>query len=340
MMTLTLCPLMLCNFENRLDKQKEANQEETSVSTSNKRKGGRKVKDSPEKKEDKASERKRRELESSPSTSVPVVCKSCAQTGHNSARSHDYPNHEFTLAERLCRDLSKSYQRYTVYLPFESFPISEDDQNRLMQYQQTITRLSSFLREVIYKAQVFINYYILHSADSLTNDIFEQNFWYTICRLIYGNITIDVVENNYTRLANTTAAYNELQGLENVDLLVEKEGLTGYGHVKLCRHLTDLGMIAIKKLVYGYIMDQFLINHEKTDIPESLIFPKDIAAAPGLQNTLNTLILPIKNRLPHVPLTRTEITKAPFVVLHVLRYILEYYEQQQEPYQPEESSKS
>ncbi|CEP07860.1 hypothetical protein [Parasitella parasitica] len=247
------------------DKQKEANQEETSVGTSNKRKGGRKVKDSPEKKKDKASERKRRKLESSPSTSVPVVCKSCGQTGHSSARSHDCPNHGFTLAERLCRDLSKSHQRYTVSLPHESFLISEDDQNRLMQYQQTITRLSSFMREVIYKAQVFINYSILHSGDSLTNDIFEQNY----------RITIDVVENKYPRLANITGHKLYVYSRTNhksqfaegdatrMPLVVFGDSLKGRSHVKFKGHRVGVSEIIYKQLKTREKLGEVLVRHKR-----------------------------------------------------------------------------
>ncbi|KAG2233899.1 hypothetical protein INT48_004387 [Thamnidium elegans] len=68
----------------------------------------------------------------------------------------------------------------------------------------------SFLRNVIYRAQILVNYYILHSSNNLTNDLFEQNFWYTICRLIYGNITMDGVQNKYPGITNITADFSDL----------------------------------------------------------------------------------------------------------------------------------
>lgn len=98
----------------------------------------------------------------------------------------------------------------------------------------TRTELASFLhflRQVIYKAQILVNYYILNYPGNLSNDLFEQNFWYTICRLVYGNITIDHVQNIYPRLANISTAFNELQKMDNINLLVERNNLVGYGHV-------------------------------------------------------------------------------------------------------------
>jgi len=128
-----------------------------------------------------------------------------------------------------------SYQRYTTSLTLESF-ISPDEEepNKLERYQERIIRQSSFLREVIYKAQILINYYILNNADNfetLSNDIFDKNFWYRICRLIYCNITIEEVQRLYPRLSNIETVFNDLQGLENVNLLVEKGDLVGYGQI-------------------------------------------------------------------------------------------------------------
>ena len=59
----------------------------------------------------------------------------------------------------------------------------------------------------------------------------KKNFWYRVCRLIYGKITIQELQNFYPRLPGIQEAYNHLQALENVNLLVEKEGLVGYGQI-------------------------------------------------------------------------------------------------------------
>ena len=106
--------------------------------------------------------------------------------------------------------------------------------NKLERYQERIIVQCSFLREVVYKAQLLINYYILYNANNVenpSNDVFHKNFWYRICRLIYGNINIGEVQRLYPRLPGIEAAYNHLQALNNVNLFVEKGGLVGYGQI-------------------------------------------------------------------------------------------------------------
>ncbi|GAA5809176.1 hypothetical protein MFLAVUS_002581 [Mucor flavus] len=207
------------------------------------------VKDSHEESKDKSLDRRKRKIESATSTSAQITCKSCKQPGHNSARSHDCPNHE----------------------------------------------------------------------------------------LVYGNITIDHVQNSYPKLANISAAFNELQNMDNVNLLVEKNNLVGYGHVVSSACESNLAMRITKNLVYDYILDEIFINQVRKDILENIISLEDFEAIPELQATLDTLIQPIKNRLPRVPVTRIEVTKNPFIILNILRYIIEYYEQpeqQEHPNQP------
>jgi hypothetical protein len=130
----------------------------------------------------------------------------------------------------------ESYERFTISLPLKSFLTvdEEDEGERLEQYQQRIIELSSFLRQVIYKAQILINYYILinsNNMDNLSRDIFDRNFWYRVCRLIYQNITIDELQRMYPALPGIEAAFNHMQSLENVNLLVEKGDLVGYGQI-------------------------------------------------------------------------------------------------------------
>lgn len=70
-----------------------------------------------------------------------------------------------------------------------------------------------------------------NNVENLSNDIFDKNFWYRICRLIYGNINIGEIQRLYPRLPGIEAAYNHLQALDNVNLFVEKGGLVGYGQI-------------------------------------------------------------------------------------------------------------
>jgi hypothetical protein len=121
-----------------------------------------------------------------------------------------------------------------VFLTLKSFVRQDEgNPNKLFGYQERIIEQSSFLREVVYKAQLLVNYYISSNANNveyISNDIFEKNFWYRVCRFIYGNITIEEPQNFYPKLPGIQAAYNHLQEkLDDVNLLVEKQDLVGYG---------------------------------------------------------------------------------------------------------------
>ncbi|KAI8062966.1 hypothetical protein BDF21DRAFT_402712 [Thamnidium elegans] len=269
--------------------------------SSNRRRGERK-KDTPEEKKAKADARKRRRIEQDSSSSGPV-CKSCGQPGHTTSASRLCPNHEYTIKERLGMAFPTSYQ--------------------------------------------------------------------LVCRLIYGKITIEELQNFYPRLPGIQEAYNHLQALENVNLLVEKEGLVGYGQIvssacdtvataynnfyvenyetyignyfiyRLKQEYTNIKMPLVKKIVYDYVLDEVLKNDTRSDMPEDFITQDGLNSAPNLQAFLNDIIQPVRNRAPRLPLSREEVTKNPFIVLSIMTYIIEFYEQVniqlQENAQPEQS---
>ncbi|KAI7892609.1 uncharacterized protein EV154DRAFT_400804, partial [Mucor mucedo] len=111
-----------------------------------------------------------------------ISCKSCGESGHSSARSKQCSHHNFTIQETIENKIGLNHQRYTMSIPLRSFsPTSDDDtfDNTL----NNIKSLSMFLRNMIYKAQLFVNYYILRYPADLPNDFFQQNFWYSLCRL-------------------------------------------------------------------------------------------------------------------------------------------------------------
>ncbi|KAI8073790.1 hypothetical protein BDF21DRAFT_475198, partial [Thamnidium elegans] len=162
-----------------------------------------------------------------------------------------------------------------------------------------------------------------------------------------------------------------LQALENVNLLVEREGLVGYGQIvlsacdtvataynnfyvenyetyignyfiyRLKQEYTNIKMPLVKKIVYDYVLDEVLKNDTRSDMPEDFITQDGLNSAPNLQAFLNDIIQPVRNRAPRLPLSREEVTKNPFIVLSIMTYIIEFYEQVniqlQENAQPEQS---
>ncbi|KAG2228747.1 hypothetical protein INT48_009348 [Thamnidium elegans] len=210
--------------------------------------------------------------------------------------------------------------------------------------------------------------------------------------LIYGKITIEELQNFYPRLPGIQEAYNHLQALENdnhygrtyvtilgtvtissaiVNLLVEKEGLVGYGQIvssacdtvataynnfyvenyetyignyfiyRLKQEYTNIKMPLVKKVVYDYVLDEVLKNDTRSDMLEDFITQDGLNSAPNLQAFLNDIIQPVRNRAPRLPLSREGVTKNPFIVLSIMTYIIEFYErvniQLQENAQPEQS---
>ncbi|CEG74723.1 hypothetical protein RMATCC62417_09885 [Rhizopus microsporus] len=86
-------------------------------------------------------------------------------------------------------------------------------------------------------------------------------------------------------------------------------------------------MTLLKKLVYGYALDEVLKNAARSDMPENFITQDDLNSAPNLQTFLNDMIQSVRNRTPHFPLSREEVSKNLFTVLTMINHILQFYQQ-------------
>ena len=83
----------------------------------------------------------------------------------------------------------------------------------------------------MFKAKIFINYYILKHPENLVNDFFQQNFWYSLCRVVCKQLPVKEFQTKYTHIQHLENLWTELNGFQNVDLTVEKNGLTKYEQV-------------------------------------------------------------------------------------------------------------
>lgn len=197
---------------------------------------GGKRKDSPQVKSDNSKARKKRVPTSSHSTPA-RACPACGSIEHGSVRSRDCPHHDFTLAERLSMAFPNGHERYTISIPLQSFLAFEGDppDNNSTRFQERIITLSSFLKRFTYNAQILVNYYIMFNRNpaNMGDVMFEQKFWYTVCRFIFQAITIEQIENKYPILTGFSASYRHLvQNLGYIgNLHVPLEGLVGYGHI-------------------------------------------------------------------------------------------------------------
>ncbi|KAI9350458.1 hypothetical protein BD770DRAFT_429710 [Pilaira anomala] len=70
--------------------------------------------------------------------------------------------------------------------------------------------ISAFSREVIFKAQLFVNYYIITNClTTIPNEIFTKNFWYSICMLIFGNLSSQELQAKYSSVLNLAHAFDQ-----------------------------------------------------------------------------------------------------------------------------------
>ncbi|ORE08371.1 hypothetical protein BCV72DRAFT_323955, partial [Rhizopus microsporus var. microsporus] len=148
---------------------KEASADDVGTSTGKKRNQSSGVKQ----------EKQKAKRQKTAACSSSIVCSSCKQTGHKSARSPDCPNHMLSKNEVFSRNLGQQFKALTRKLPF--------DQCAHSSYQSALkSRIISACedtRQVVFRAQLLINQYTLNLKVH-SNHIFKQNFWYPICQLV------------------------------------------------------------------------------------------------------------------------------------------------------------
>ncbi|PHZ17690.1 uncharacterized protein RHIMIDRAFT_310330, partial [Rhizopus microsporus ATCC 52813] len=148
---------------------KEASVDDVGTSTGKRRKQSSGVKQ----------EKQKAKRQKTAACSSSIVCSSCKQTGHKSARSPDCPNHMLSKNEVFSRSLGQQFKTFTRKLPFDQC-VHSSYQSAL---KSRIISACEDTRQVVFRAQLFINQYILNLKVH-SNHIFKQNFWYSICQLV------------------------------------------------------------------------------------------------------------------------------------------------------------
>lgn len=90
-----------------------------------------------------------------------------------------------TKQETFLKNLGQGYQAFTRKLPLTTCVKA----HHVRSLQSKIVTASRDVRSIIYRAQIFTNYYImLLSEQPYNNDtphsIFRQQFWYSVCQLV------------------------------------------------------------------------------------------------------------------------------------------------------------
>jgi len=124
-----------------------------------------------------------------------VVCSNCKEVGHSSSRSPLCKNHLSSKLEVFNNNLGKAHQSFTRKIPFRSCirnnesiiatTSSSVNPQSAATIKSRIISACEDVRQLIFRAQIFVNYYILmHKDDIIPDCIFKQNFWYSICQLV------------------------------------------------------------------------------------------------------------------------------------------------------------
>lgn len=115
-------------------------------------------------------------------TGANLHCRKCNGTDHSTARSPLCPYNILPKAKVLEQSLGTNYEAFTRKLPFDRCIKKE-----YCHIKSSITETCAAVREIIFRAKVFINYYVLlNPTGQVASSIFKKNFWYSICQMING----------------------------------------------------------------------------------------------------------------------------------------------------------
>ncbi|KAG2209217.1 hypothetical protein INT47_005509 [Mucor saturninus] len=295
-------------------KKYESQQQETASETINKP-------NTPEEKKAKSDAKKARNVV--PNTSN-LACKSCGQNGHASARSRECLNYNYTVKKLIQQNLGSQNQRYTVSIPPKSF-MSSVDENANNTAVEKIKSLSMFLRKVAYNAQIFVkNFYVLKHPNT-----------YSVCRVVHRNLSVQNFQSQYPLIPHLAEVWEELNGVEGVNLTVEKGNLKNFKNIianyfiymiRQAFH-KNIKMPAVKKhIVYEHVLNVMFFSGPGTINSDNISISLNTEEQENICAFLNPLILEIKNRIPAFPVTKATLNNAPFSIMPVFKHILEKYE--------------
>ncbi|KAF7720510.1 hypothetical protein EC973_007926, partial [Apophysomyces ossiformis] len=139
-------------------------------------------------------------------------CPSCGSIDHSKSSSKNCMKPSKTKKSVIAEKLNDNhYETFTRKLPASSVVRPEFREI----FQENSVRLSAFLRELIFRAQLLVNSYIIANCERpVPSYIYTQNFWYSACQLIMG---INRSQYSFNEASKT---FNEM--LVNVDLMSER----------------------------------------------------------------------------------------------------------------------
>jgi hypothetical protein len=108
------------------------------------------------------------------------VCCDCGKPGHKSKRPKACGENK-SKEKILDAKLGAKHEIFTrkVYLTSVLKPEYRDI------FTRNVTKLSDSIRNVVFRAQIFINAYVIeHKEEYAHSSLFDNNFWYSICQMV------------------------------------------------------------------------------------------------------------------------------------------------------------
>jgi hypothetical protein len=149
------------------------------------------------------------------------VCCDCGKPGHKSKRSKACGENK-SKEKILDAKLGAKHEIFTrkVYLTSVLKPEYRDI------FTRNVTKLSDFIRNVVFRAQIFINAYVIeHKEEYAHSSLFDDNFWYSICQMVMCKR----ITNNSTISSEMAAFFGDFKRRHpNIIYPLESNNITGY----------------------------------------------------------------------------------------------------------------
>ncbi|KAI7889213.1 uncharacterized protein EV154DRAFT_592502 [Mucor mucedo] len=174
--------------------------------------------------------------------------------------------------------------------------------------------------------------------------------------MVYQNLSVQNFQSQYPLIPHLAEVWDELNGVEGVNLTVDKGNLTLYGQVvsSACESIAtcynnyyienfeniianyfiymirqafhDIKMPVVKHIVYEHVLNVLFSPGLGAINSDNISTSLNSEEQENICTFLNPLILEIKNRIPAFPVTKATLNNAPFSIMPVLKHILEKYE--------------
>lgn len=162
------------------------------------------------------------------------VCAACGSPSHSSSRSRECPLHRLTIEEVIKIKYGNNAERFSRKIPLDNVVRPEF----MPVLQNKIISLSSFLRNVIVRMQLFVNAYIIeHGQTAVPTYVYSQSFWYSVSQLV-----MDIgISNDNPNMPDVIVEYWNIFRRRHPNIVFPRNNFSGYSDAlsAACKTLRD-----------------------------------------------------------------------------------------------------